>query len=46
MRRGRNLEQTPGLIDADVADDVRSMHAGVGVATALQGGAQRPSERL
>ena len=27
MHRARNLEQTPGLIDADVADDVRSVHA-------------------
>src|ERR1700738_3629418 len=32
MRRRRNLEQTPGLIDSDVADDVGSMHAGVSVA--------------
>src|SRR6202048_556525 len=33
MCRSRDLEQTPGLIDADVADDVGSMHAGIGVAT-------------
>ena len=32
MRSRRNLEQTPGLIDADVADDIRSVHAGVSVA--------------
>src|SRR5258705_4150436 len=29
MRRTRNLEQTPGLIDADVAGDVRSMGTAV-----------------
>ena len=27
VRSGRNLEQTPGLVDADVADDVGSTHA-------------------
>ena len=32
MRSGRNLEQTPGLVDADVADDVGSNVAAVGVA--------------
>src|ERR1700730_19436548 len=32
MRRGRNLEQTPGLVDADVADDVGSMNASVSIA--------------
>src|ERR1700687_2218465 len=32
MRRSRNLEQTPGLIDADVAGDVRNMVAAVSVA--------------
>src|ERR1700676_5102975 len=32
MRRSRDLEQTPGLIDADVADDVRSMVAAVSAA--------------
>ena len=31
MQRTRNLEQTPGLVDADVADDVGRMHAGIGV---------------
>ena len=31
MHRTRNLEQTPGLIDADVADEVRSVHASVSV---------------
>src|SRR5712664_448093 len=31
VTNGRDLEQTPSLIDTDVADDVRSMHAGVGV---------------
>src|SRR5262249_32778086 len=30
VRRGRNLEQTPGLVDADVADNVRSVRAAVG----------------
>ena len=31
MCRSRNLEQTPGLIDADVADDIRRMHAAISV---------------
>ncbi|MBA7668840.1 hypothetical protein ES703_76957 [subsurface metagenome] len=35
-RRGRNLEQTPGLVDADVADDDRRVHAGVGVGLRAQ----------
>ena len=33
MRRGRKLEQTPGLIDPDVADDVGRMDPGVGIRT-------------
>ena len=33
MRAGRNLEQTPGLVDADVTDNIRSMHASIGVGT-------------
>ena len=37
MARSRNLEQTPGLVDADVADDVGSAHATISVA----GGADR-----
>ena len=31
MQARRNLEQTPGLIDADSADDVGRMRAGIGV---------------
>ena len=31
MSRGRNLEQTPSLIDADVTDDIGNMGAGIGV---------------
>src|SRR6266404_5057578 len=31
MRRARNLEQTPGLIDPDSADDVGGMGAAVGI---------------
>ena len=31
MRSARNLEQTPSLVDADVADDIRSADAAVGV---------------
>ena len=42
MRCGRNLEQTPSLIDADVADDVRSMHAAIGVGRSRR---WRPSPR-
>ena len=37
MRRAGNLEQTPGLIDADVADDVGCMDAGIGVAGVQRG---------
>ena len=40
MRRGGNLEQAPGLVDADVADDFRRMDAGIGVAR-VQRGVQR-----
>src|ERR1700692_4239889 len=32
MRRSRDLEQTPSLIDPDVAHDVGSMHASISVA--------------
>ena len=32
VRGSRELEQTPGLVDADVADDVRRMDARIGVA--------------
>ena len=32
VRGGRELEQTPGLIDPDVADDVGRVRAGIGVA--------------
>ena len=46
MRRARNLEQTPGLIDADVADDVRSMHAGVGVGWTAAGCTETAALRL
>ena len=28
---GRHLEQTPGLIDPDPADDVRNVGAGIGI---------------
>jgi hypothetical protein len=31
VRRSGNLEQTPSLIEADSADNVRSMNAGIGV---------------
>ena len=31
MHRARNLEQTPRLVDPDVADEVGFMHAGIGV---------------
>ena len=31
MPGGRNLPQTPGLVDADVADDVGSMRGGIGL---------------
>src|SRR5262249_47777696 len=31
MRGTRNLEQTPSLVDADVADDIRRTHAAIGV---------------
>src|SRR5439155_20277925 len=31
VRQTANLEQTPGLVDADVADDVRSVDAAVGL---------------
>ena len=37
MRRGRNLEQTPGLIDPDPADDVGRMRAGIGVRSGAVG---------
>ena len=39
MTRGRNLEQTPGLIDADVADDIGSVNSAIGVGTRADGGA-------
>jgi hypothetical protein len=42
MQRARNLEQTPSLIDADVADDVGNMRACVGV-TASARRAKSPS---
>ena len=41
MRRGRQLEQTPGLIDPDVADDVRRMRAGIGVRSGAVGADRR-----
>ena len=31
MRGARNLEQTPSLVDADVADDIRRTHAAIRV---------------
>ena len=37
MRDARNLEQTPSLVDADVADDVGSMGAAVSVGTSGRG---------
>src|SRR5258708_33635020 len=37
MPLGRNLEQTPSLIDADVADDVRRVNAGVSIAGGTDG---------
>ena len=37
MRRGRDLEETPGLIDPDSADDVGSMRAGIGVRSGAVG---------
>ena len=37
MRRGRHLEQTPGLIDPDPADDVGRMRAGIGVRSGAVG---------
>ena len=40
MAAARKLEQTPSLIDADVADDVRSTHAAISVA-----GRARPARR-
>src|SRR6185369_14414832 len=37
MRRRRHLEQTPGLIDPDPADDVGRMRAGIGVRSGAVG---------
>ena len=37
MGCGRNLEQTPGLIDPDPADDVGRMRAGIGIRSGAVG---------
>ena len=37
MPDSTNLEQTPSLVDADVAGDIRSMRAAVGVGTSGRG---------
>ena len=37
MRGGRKLEETPGLIDPDPADDVGRMRAGIGVRSGAVG---------
>src|SRR5262249_5247342 len=41
VQGARHLEQTPGLIDADVADDVRNISAAVGIAKRGDVGAWR-----
>ena len=46
MRRGRELEQTPGLVDADVADDVGRMRAGIGVDAGADGADRAEELRL
>src|SRR5512138_2626881 len=37
VRDGTNLEQTPSLIDADVAGDIRNMRAAVSIGTSSRG---------
>src|SRR5207244_6957815 len=46
MRRGRHLEQTPGLIDPDSADDFRRMHAGIGVRSGAVGADRRRNAQI
>ena len=46
MGRGRQLEQTPGLIDPDIADDVGRMGAGVGVRSGAVGADRRRNAQI
>ena len=41
MRRTRNLEQTPSLVNTQVADDIRSVDAAVGVSRGTGGTDER-----